>query len=242
MPRIRHDPPRRDSEAVDFVVIGSGAAGGVMARELAQAGFDVVLMEQGPRFTAQDFEHDELKYWFNYGITNSPALSPQTFRKTPCDEARSRTPTRSCRSPTRAWSAAAACTSPPTFGAFTRSISANAACSARSRAALEDWPISYAELEPYYTKVDWDIGVSGLAGTHPNEPPRSRPYPMPPMPVKSSGVLLERGARALGAASLSGSARDRLAAVPRSRGLHPLRLLHGFWMRGRCEVLDAVHA
>jgi choline dehydrogenase-like flavoprotein len=61
-----------------------------------------------------------------------------------------------------------------------------------------DWPISYAELEPYYTKVEWEVGVSGLAGASPFDPPRSRPYPMPPMPVKSSGVLLERGARKLG--------------------------------------------
>ncbi len=65
-------------------------------------------------------------------------------------------------------------------------------------AALDDWPISYAELEPYYAKVDWEIGVSGLAWAHPNEPHRSRPYPMPPAAVKSSGVLLERGARKLG--------------------------------------------
>ena len=78
----------RKSDPVDFVVVGSGAAGGVMARELAQAGFGVVVMEQGPRLEAQDFEHDELKYWFNYGITNDPARSPQTFRKTPLDEAR----------------------------------------------------------------------------------------------------------------------------------------------------------
>ena len=61
-----------------------------------------------------------------------------------------------------------------------------------------DWPISYAELEPYYTKVDWEIGVSGLAGASPFDPPRSKPYPMPPLPVKSSGVLFERGARKLG--------------------------------------------
>lgn len=39
-------------------------------------------------------------------------------------------------------------------------------------AALQDWPITYAELEPYSTKVDWDIRVSGLAGACPNEPPR----------------------------------------------------------------------
>jgi choline dehydrogenase-like flavoprotein len=63
---------------------------------------------------------------------------------------------------------------------------------------FEDWPITYAELEPYYTKVEWDVGVSGLAGASPFDPPRSKPYPMPPLPVKSSGVLFERGARKLG--------------------------------------------
>ena len=59
-----------------------------------------------------------------------------------------------------------------------------------------DWPISYQELEPYYTKVEWECGVSGQQG--PFDPPRSRPYPMPPLPVKSSGVLFEKGARAIG--------------------------------------------
>jgi choline dehydrogenase-like flavoprotein len=64
--------------------------------------------------------------------------------------------------------------------------------------SFADWPIDYAELEPYYTKVEWEVGVSGLAGASPFDPPRSKPYPMPPLPVKSSGVLLERGARKLG--------------------------------------------
>ncbi len=61
-----------------------------------------------------------------------------------------------------------------------------------------DWPITYQDLEPYYTKVEWEVGVSGLANASPFDPPRSKPYPMPPLPVKSSGVLLERGARKLG--------------------------------------------
>jgi choline dehydrogenase-like flavoprotein len=59
-----------------------------------------------------------------------------------------------------------------------------------------DWPIRYEDLEPYYTKVDWEIGVSGLQGSW--DPPRSRDYPCPPMPVKSSDVILERAARQLG--------------------------------------------
>ena len=61
-----------------------------------------------------------------------------------------------------------------------------------------DWPITYADLEPYYTKAEYDIGVSGLAGANPMAAPRSKPYPLPPMPVKSSGVLFERGAKKLG--------------------------------------------
>ena len=70
----------KPSEIVDFVVVGSGAAGAVIARELSQAGFSVVVLEQGPRLGPGDFEHDELKYSFLSGITNSPAISPQTFR------------------------------------------------------------------------------------------------------------------------------------------------------------------
>jgi choline dehydrogenase-like flavoprotein len=43
---------------VDFVVIGAGAAGGVVAKELSTAGFQVVVLEQGPYLRAEDFEHD----------------------------------------------------------------------------------------------------------------------------------------------------------------------------------------
>jgi choline dehydrogenase-like flavoprotein len=168
-----------------------------MARELARAGFSVVLFEQGPRLEPADFEHDELKYWFLGGITNDVTRNPQSFRK---DLAARAEPAR--LRPTL-WYAR-------TVGGSTLHYTANywrfheldfrerSIHGAIAGTGLEDWPISYAELEPYYTKVDWEIGVSGLAGASPFEPPRSKPYPMPPMPVKSSGVLLERGARKLG--------------------------------------------
>ena len=72
---------------VDFAVVGSGAAGGVMARELSQAGFSVVLFEQGPYWHAGDWEHDEFKYWVLNGIVNDPIQSPQTFRRDPQQKA-----------------------------------------------------------------------------------------------------------------------------------------------------------
>src|SRR5579871_3326788 len=71
----------RPSETVDFVVIGSGAAGGVAAKELSSAGFSVVVLEQGPYLREKDFTHDEIKYSFQLAMTNNQKLQPVTFRK-----------------------------------------------------------------------------------------------------------------------------------------------------------------
>jgi choline dehydrogenase-like flavoprotein len=187
----------KTSEAVDFVIVGSGASGGVIARELSTAGFNVVVLEQGPRYTAADFRHDELDVWVNGSLLNDLHRSPQTFRKTPADVA---LPVRDMPS---AWYARTVGGSSVHFtGNFWRfhevDFKERSLLGAIDGTGFADWPIDYAELEPYYTKVEWEVGVSGLAGASPFDPPRSKPYPMPPLPVKSSGVLLERGARKLG--------------------------------------------
>ena len=84
-PVVRFDT-RKD---VDFVIIGSGAAGGVLAKELATAGFEVVVLEQGPYRTAGDFSHDEIKVIFQREMTRHPAWSdPQTFRHSAKEKAR----------------------------------------------------------------------------------------------------------------------------------------------------------
>ena len=189
----------RDKDTVDFVIVGSGSSGGVMARELSRAGFNVVVMEQGPRFAPSDFEHDELKYWFGSGIVNDPSTSPQTFRRTVDSPATKSLPGQ--LNPifyARMVGGSSVHFTANYWRLHPLDFKERSLLGSIPGASLEDWPISYEELEPYYTKVEWEIGVSGMAGTHPNEPPRSRPYPMPPMPVKSSGVLLERGARKLG--------------------------------------------
>lgn len=188
----------RPGETVDFAIVGSGAAGGIMARELSTAGFSVVVLEQGPRMAPGDFEHDELKYTQLGGIVNRPEYSPQSFREDPAKEAR---PVTSGRNPL---------TYARVVGGSSSHFTANfwrlreidfierSVLGPIPGTGFEDWPITYAELEPFYTRVEWEVGVSGLAGACPDDPPRSRPYPMPPLPVKSSGVLFERGARKLG--------------------------------------------
>lgn len=188
----------KPDEMVDFVVVGSGAAGAVVARELAQSGFTVLVFEQGPRLEAADFEHDELKYWFLNGITNGPTLSPQTFRKRPSETARQ--PAGSLLPATYARLVGGSSVHyTANFWRFHEiDFHERSVLGSIPGTAFADWPITYQELEPYYTKVEWEVGVSGLAYASPFDPPRSKPYPMPPLPVKSSGVLMERGARKLG--------------------------------------------
>jgi choline dehydrogenase-like flavoprotein len=69
----------RPAEDVDFAIVGSGSAGGVMARELSQAGFSVVVLEQGPWLNPADFKHDEL-WMLDSALTNDHKQSPNTVR------------------------------------------------------------------------------------------------------------------------------------------------------------------
>jgi choline dehydrogenase-like flavoprotein len=188
--RVTYKP----SDEVDFVIVGSGAAGGVMAKELATNGFRVVVLEQGPYLRPADFSHDEVKVFTEHQLTNNPAIQPTTFRKTPEEKARKQHSVMYGRC----------------VGGSSVHFTANywrfheidfiehSKVGDIPGAALADWPITYADLEPYYTKVEWEIGVSGLAGASPFDPPRSKPYPMPPLPVKGNGVVFERAARKLG--------------------------------------------
>jgi choline dehydrogenase-like flavoprotein len=65
-------------------------------------------------------------------------------------------------------------------------------------ASLADWPIGYDDLAPYYDKVEREIGVSGEAVDHPFAPPRSAPYPLPPLRANPLSAPIDQGARRLG--------------------------------------------
>jgi len=177
---------------VDFVVIGAGAAGGVIAKELSTEGFQVVVLEQGPHLKEKDFDHDEIHQFWQSALTNDFKKQPTTFRKTPRAKA----------------TVQPALIYGRMVGGGTAHFTANywrfheidfierSKLGTIAGTGFDDWPITYAELEPYYTKAEWDLGISGAPG--PFDPPRSKGYPVPPLPIKSAGALLVSGARKLG--------------------------------------------
>jgi choline dehydrogenase-like flavoprotein len=185
----------KPSEEVDFVIVGSGAAGGVLAKELSGNGFRVVVLEQGPYLTPADFTHNEVEVMLRHGLTNNPDLQPNTFRKSEQEKATQ-------KGQNVLYGRCVGGSSVHFTANFWRfheiDFVEHSKVGDIPGAALADWPIRYADLEPYYTKVEWEVGVSGLAGASPFDPPRTKPYPMPPLPVKGSGVIFERAARKLG--------------------------------------------
>lgn len=217
-------------EAVDFVVVGSGSAGGIIARELSGKGFSVVVLEQGPFREASEFSHDEFEVMINSGLTGGPPhANVQTFRD---DESKEAT-VGSGRNPAWYYEGVGGASVHYTAN-FWRlreiDFKERSALGAIEGTNFADWPITYDELEPYYTRVDWEIGVSGAPG--PFDSYRSKPFPMPPMPVKSSGVLLEKGAEAIGFHAQPAP----LAILSQPHNGRPACINCGYCMGFGCEV------
>ncbi len=219
-----------NKDPVDFVIVGSGSAGGILAKELSTAGFDVVVFEQGPYRKPQDFTHDEISVAYLKELQGGgPQVQQQTFRHD--ESAVARVP----ESELPAWYAQTVGGSSVHFsGNFWRfresDFKERSMLGPISGTNFADWPISYEELEPYYTRVDWDIGVSGAPG--PFDSPRSKPFPVPPMPVKSSGVLLERGAEKLGLHAQV----EPLAILSKPHNGRPACINCGYCLDYGCEV------
>jgi choline dehydrogenase-like flavoprotein len=204
------------TDAVDFLIIGAGAAGGVMAKQLSTAGFRVVVLEQGPYLTDKDYAHDEIKYTFQPGLTNDVKVQPITYRKSDAETAK---PMKAIEYGRQVGGGSVHFTG--NYWRFHESdFHERSLFGEIAGTSFANWPIRYSDLEPYYTMAEYDIGISGLAGANPFEAPRSKPYPLPPMPVKSSGVLFERATKKMGlhpfpapVAILSKPYRGRAACV-----------------------------
>ena len=179
-----------NSHEYDAVVVGSGFGGAMAARELVAAGWRVCMVERGG--------------WVERGAHN---WDPDgAFTMTPHYGADSAYRVRQGRR----WATQSLCTcvgGPSVFygGASFRFRERDFDPDPEIAGATgAEWPLDYAELELFYTEAERILGVAGTAGEDPTEPPRSAPYPHPPMPLAA--------------------ASRRIADAARSLGLHPFRI------------------
>jgi gluconate 2-dehydrogenase alpha chain len=231
---------------VDVAVIGLGAAGGVAVLPLARAGLTIAGIEAGGWMDPHSFRPDEIHNNVRSQVTSVPKTQREkpTIRENPSAKAR--------QSPTHPMMNAVGGTSihywaqswrlkPWDFRTRSEAVKRYGPAAIPAGSTLEDWPLTYDELEPYYDLVEYEIGVSGKAGNIQGkidpagnifEAPRQREYPMPPL----------RGTEFT----------ERMADAARHLGWHPFRapaaintqpyrgrsgcVYHGYCSFGGCHV------
>jgi choline dehydrogenase-like flavoprotein len=186
---------------VNAIVVGAGAGGGVVAKELSEAGLSVVLLERGEWVSFETYGQDELINQRTTVLGNAYGpddRSPRVIETSPG--------TWGVVMPNEGgYSNNAACVGSGTvsYGAMgwrymEKDFKMRSTYGAPEGSTLEDWPISYADLEPCYHKAEQEVGVSGDMSTNPFAAPRKDPYPMPAFPYNHEGRILEAAAKRLG--------------------------------------------
>src|SRR5437588_1606510 len=199
------------TEKTDVVIVGAGAAGGILAAELGKAGMKVIGLERGPRLATKDFEsHDELRYFQRQDLRPNIKREPITWRPNPNAGA---TPVQTINNGNQAgggtvhYGTVSWRFHEDDFRVRSRTIERYGASAIPEDSSLIDWPLSYADLEPYYDRAEYELGVSGKAGNLQGkkidggnifEAPRRRDYPLPPLQVDQSGANFEAASKNLG--------------------------------------------
>ncbi|MDM8547032.1 GMC family oxidoreductase [Candidatus Venteria ishoeyi] len=190
----------------DVCVIGSGAGGGPVALTLAQAGYSVLVLEKGPWFNEQDFYKDELACCLRETYTASLKDEPHVIEKE--DDDGNWYSHSTYRSSDSFWNGnCVGGSSNFMSGFFHRLKPLDFQLKSRfgpiKGANVADWPISYEDLEPYYTKVEHEVGVSGRVVKHPHSEPRStKDYPYPPTAEHPFATYIDEACTELGYHSL----------------------------------------
>jgi choline dehydrogenase-like flavoprotein len=199
---FQRPPAPVDRDEYDAIIIGAGAAGGIVAGVLAEAGKHVLLLERGHDLEEQDYRRDHLRNHRLplYGHNTGPDLKGHPRVAVDRDgKSRVVMPTDGSYSN----NAMVVGGGTLVFGGMAfRYLENDFRMATRygtpAGSSLADWPIGYHDLEPYYDRVEWEIGVSGQAGLDPRAGPRRRGYPMPPVDGHEGRAVLDEGARRLG--------------------------------------------
>ena len=198
-------------EKTDVVIVGVGAAGGILAAEFGKAGMKVIGLERGPRLKTSDFEpHDELRYFQRQDLRPDPKRLPVTWRpnaKAAAHPIPSQNNGNQAGGGTVHYGAVSWRFHEDDFRVRSQTIERYGASAIPEDSSVIDWPLSYADLEPYYERAEYDLGVAGHAGNlngkkvdggNVFEAVRKRDYPLPPLLNDQVGANFEPAAKKLG--------------------------------------------
>ncbi|TCS36276.1 gluconate 2-dehydrogenase alpha chain [Paucimonas lemoignei] len=203
---------------VDVVLLGVGLVGTIMGRELTRAGLKVVGLERGePRFTVPDFQgpqiHDELRYSVRKALMQDNTKEAMTFRNQANQTAL----------PIRRWGSflpgtglggSAVHWNGQSFRFQDHDFKMRSNTTQRygknflpEDVTIQDWGVSSQDLEPFFDRFEYLLGVAGQAGNVKGkkieggnvfEDPRSREYPTPPMKEPYGSAIFRKAAASLG--------------------------------------------
>ncbi len=205
-------------KSVDVVVVGSGVVGSIMSMELASARLSVVCLERGKQFDIDtDFQkpnvYDELKFDRHSDIFQNLARDTITFRNNnaqtalPMREMGAFKPGEMVGGTAAHWGGNARRFLPHDFEIRSRIKERYGKSFIPEDCNLQDWGVTWDDIEPYYDQFEEIFGVGGKAGNlngeiqaggNPYEGPRSREYPNPPTRRTHEGALFADAVSSLG--------------------------------------------
>ncbi len=204
--------------SVDALMIGFGWTGALMAQELTDAGLNVLALERGawrdtPVDFAPTFAQDELRYYWRHELFQPAAHETLTVRNNvgqtalPMRRLGSFLPGINVGGAGVHWNGQTWRFLPTDFMARSHNLQRYGAQAIPDTMTIQDWGVSYDELEPWYDKFEYLCGIAGRAGNlrgekqaggNPFEGARQRDYPNPPMEMAYAPTLFAEAARSLG--------------------------------------------
>lgn len=203
---------------VDVVLVGFGWTASILGQELASAGLKVLAIERGQfRDTVPDFAtthvQDELKYAVRDSNLQTPARETLTFRNSmdqtalPMRHIGSFRPAAGVGGAGVHWNGQNWRFLPYDFKIRSQTIERYGKSFIPDDMTIQDWGVSYEDLEPHFNQFEYLCGISGQAGNlngviqpggNPFEGPRSKPYPLPPLKRSAATLMFDKAAKEIG--------------------------------------------
>ena len=192
---------------VDVAIAGGGWSGLLMAKELgARTGLTVAVLERGAPRRPQEYVEgmDELDYAIRLRMMQDASKETVTFRHTSKDKAlpmrqfASFLPGDGVGGAGEHWNGSTPRFLPDVFDIHTSTVNRYGAKKMPENHSIQDWGITFPEIEPWYAKAEQLLGCSGKAGADRFEGKRSTEFPSPPLKTPYFSSLFAEAVKKLG--------------------------------------------